>query len=79
MRQDGAGTKVISLAGFNPRTREGCDRDKKRGDSLRLCFNPRTREGCDAGQYLSGAQTIQGFNPRTREGCDLLGSRLKVH
>jgi len=38
---------TVTINGFNPRTREGCDIKPK----MRLCekcgFNPRTREGCD--------------------------------
>ena len=33
---------------FNPRTREGCDKELKPYSLTNLNFNPRTREGCDA-------------------------------
>ncbi len=34
--------------GFNPRTREGCDRPLSRKvEAPDAGFNPRTREGCD--------------------------------
>ena len=32
---------------FNPRTREGCDKNKVHPISRHYHFNPRTREGCD--------------------------------
>ncbi len=32
---------------FNPRTREGCDRQSPLCGIWFYCFNPRTREGCD--------------------------------
>ena len=32
---------------FNPRTREGCDRQAIAHSTQAADFNPRTREGCD--------------------------------
>ena len=60
---------VSDPAGFNPRTREGCDGYGILISSEFCRFNPRTREGCDKQKtkYCSGQN---GFNPRTREGCD---------
>ena len=38
----------LKNAGFNPRTRVGCDSTKSLTLSIAGCFNPRTRVGCDA-------------------------------
>ena len=38
---------VIPAFGFNPRAREGRDRDPGIADNHILCFNPRAREGRD--------------------------------
>ena len=55
--------------GFNPRTREGCDSGRAKGQNGIGGFNPRTREGCDYVQWPAMIWEA-GFNPRTREGCD---------
>ena len=56
---------------FNPRSREGSDRDVKNFFLISLYFNPRSREGSDdfgrVGQII-GAD----FNPRSREGSDFM-------
>jgi hypothetical protein len=40
--------EVIGIeTGFNPRTREGCDRTLYFSSEAQGGFNPRTREGCD--------------------------------
>ena len=56
---------------FNPRTRKGCDRKKKRPLSDVFRFNPRTRKGCDVLLLIFITQELS-FNPRTRKGCDQL-------
>ena len=65
---------MMHMAGggnFNPRLREGGDRERT---SARLCdkdFNPRLREGGDYGErdpLLYGGY----FNPRLREGGDTI-------
>ena len=39
--------RTITLVGFNPRTRKGCDKDYVKSDINLMGFNPRTRKGCD--------------------------------
>ena len=56
---------------FNPRTREGCDKEFYYFQTQNLNFNPRTREGCDHLQCLRSKHDYY-FNPRTREGCDMV-------
>ncbi len=66
---------MISMIGFNPRTREGCDRISQFFTSIGQSFNPRTREGCDE----STAQDVpldfmfQSTHPRRvrRQACHL--------
>ena len=43
---------------FNPRTREGCDEEMKRIDTLKNHFNPRTREGCDELMEMDRSDSI---------------------
>ena len=38
---------LLNVPGFNPRTREGCDKPSITGNDRFIGFNPRTREGCD--------------------------------
>ena len=58
-----------NMAGFNPRTRVGCD-DRRAGSRGRDAgFNPRTRVGCDGTRDCVALWYIR-FNPRTRVGCD---------
>jgi len=63
---------------FNPRTREGCDLLRRKGNSGITSFNPRTREGCDSAWYSPGL-CPSCFNPRTREGCDSLAGFDEIH
>ena len=60
---------IASSAGFNSRTREGCDKGGTRAQKTLGSFNSRTREGCD---YIRGRKfaAVVRFNSRTREGCD---------
>ena len=41
--------------GFNPRTRMGCDLERKYGSVEHEGFNPRTRMGCDSAFYAPPA------------------------
>ena len=59
------------IAGFNPRTRMGCDKAMSRCTTLLWSLNPRTRMGCDWRWSFSPAEE-ESFNPRTRMGCDLV-------
>ena len=61
-----------AAAGFNPRTRVGCDPDQQPHLLSRPCFNPRTRVGCD-GLPRAAVRAVGSFNPRTRVGCDHTG------
>ncbi len=66
-----AATGRTGPAGFNPRTREGCDKDPSGAKDGIGGFNPRTREGCDLQDEDERLALVEGgFNPRTREGCD---------
>ena len=57
-------------AGFNPRTRMGCDTAEAEIPLPSACFNPRTRMGCDD-TFLPLHPYQDSFNPRTRMGCDV--------
>ena len=54
---------------FNPRAREGRDRETNETICDPECFNPRAREGRDLIFWLS-ANITNRFNPRAREGRD---------
>ena len=48
------GAKVLircsfSASCFNPRTRDGCERNKIQAHMHMMRFNPRTRDGCENG------------------------------
>ena len=51
---------------FNPRTREGCDKKRRRICERSKNFNPRTREGCDVTttNYYELLLTFQSTHPR---------------
>ena len=55
---------------FNPRSREGSDRQTAAADRPRDHFNPRSREGSDVLHPLVSLHA-RDFNPRSREGSDL--------
>ena len=60
-------TSTISFSkNFNPRTREGCDKDSWGKAKSYGNFNPRTREGCDVGLRLLTYQSFlfQSTHPR---------------
>ena len=57
---------------FNPRAREGRDRQATYKAALSGGFNPRAREGRDSAT-VSDLQFDDGFNPRAREGRDAVG------
>jgi len=63
---------IAGYAGFNPRTRTGCDELFIAIPRTRTCFNPRTRTGCDS-YSLGCVWESRCFNPRTRTGCDTSG------
>ena len=75
MRPD-APADAPATAGFNPRTRVGCDYHDTVFAVWVKRFNPRTRVGCDA-QRKADAPADAGFNPRTRVGCDLRNINYK--
>ncbi len=57
----------IGSFNFNPRTREGCDKQRREQYVInKTNFNPRTREGCD--MYFSGLRVgevkFQSTHPR---------------
>ena len=54
---------------FNPRSREGSDKNKKRYPAVCYYFNPRSREGSDK-RLNACARYGVNFNPRSREGSD---------
>ena len=57
------------LASFNPRSREGSDRQGLGGSIFKVRFNPRSREGSDRpNKHLPTFNS--SFNPRSREGSD---------
>ena len=56
---------------FNPRPREGSDREQAGAPVLPRSFNPRPREGSDV-RKGSDKLDIESFNPRPREGSDPL-------
>ena len=60
----------ILLLYFNPRSREGSDRDGFPVLMRQANFNPRSREGSDVTGYIT-RQFITYFNPRSREGSDM--------
>ena len=59
----------ISVADFNPRSREGSDSEHKWIPQHPQNFNPRSREGSDKGNSVCNS-AFQDFNPRSREGSD---------
>ena len=71
VRRAGDAVHPGAHAGFNPRTRVGCDL-LPGCRHFRRCrrFNPRTRVGCDAPPAARWPRPWKRFNPRTRVGCD---------
>ena len=63
-------------SGFNPRTREACDRIQPGRCSKCTGFNPRTREACDGIDLVFRYERSNGFNPRTREACDAIQKEI---
>ena len=55
------------LASFNPRARDGRERDLISGIASCLCFNPRARDGRES-QPRNSEGSSSGFNPRARDG-----------
>ena len=60
---------IAVCAGFNPRAREGRDRNAFFILSEARCFNPRAREGRDPSKNFTCSGDLC-FNPRAREGRD---------
>ena len=63
-------TNAASSCCFNPRVREGRDREQLTRIYYSCCFNPRVREGRDS-KSVSSLALFRGFNPRVREGRDM--------
>ena len=53
---------IMSVYGFNPRTRTGCDGYNQMSDAFYRSFNPRTRTGCDTYSWQVLA-IVYSFNP----------------
>ena len=74
----------MSRANFNPRPREGSDRERKTGKQISRNFNPRPREGSDF-TSLWKESGYTNFNPRPREGSDptysdsISNSSISIH
>ena len=69
---------------FNPRTREGCDRDIIKRKRRYQHFNPRTREGCDAskstdftGDYISIHAPARGATHIASRA--VIGNGISIH
>ena len=58
-----------SLAGFNPRTRVGCDMPQAAARLVALMFQSTHPRGVRRVPSVAPSYVI-GFNPRTRVGCD---------
>ena len=82
-------TTVSSFSGvteyFNPRLREGGDKEYHRNNGGKKNFNPRLREGGDK-EYHRNNGGKKNFNPRLREGGDgiqrhnrLEESKISIH
>jgi len=71
VRREYACSVIEHMVCFNPRTRAGCDEQKRTRGSMITCFNPRTRAGCDPKPRFSSSSSTC-FNPRTRAGCDYI-------
>ena len=65
VRQEDSDYDVGWIAGFNPRTRTGCDLVVTRLPPARWRFNPRTRTGCDLLILfsLTGSLSFQSTHP----------------
>ena len=46
---------LLYTSHFNPRSREGSDKNEQKNKVLRLYFNPRSREGSDKNQTVTKA------------------------
>ena len=60
---------------FNPRSREGSDRNARKIHRKLRHFNPRSREGSDNMDDVS-FEVFLHFNPRSREGSDFFSYHL---
>ena len=76
---------LVHAEGFNPRSREGSDRQRGMHHVGVFCFNPRSREGSDPRRGPVWA-ALWRFNPRSREGSDDLSdatlddlTRVSIH
>ena len=61
--------------GFNPRSREGSDRQGAAAVEVGVGFNPRSREGSDS-RVQGLLPKRASFNPRSREGSDMMIASL---
>ena len=61
--------KLPSSVGFNPRTREGCDKRKMILYTRLYLFQSTHPRGVRL-TVLVRCKAVSSFNPRTREGCD---------
>ena len=60
---------ISGIHDFNPRSREGSDKNAESEQWVSLDFNPRSREGSDTTAAAVMGE-FQNFNPRSREGSD---------
>ena len=63
--------KVVTLSGFNPRTRVGCDGRIPGCLQWRRCVSIHAPAWGATAEAAERAIAKRGFNPRTRVGCDL--------